>query len=600
MKTPNLSDKNHMKGIAVSKGVAVGKAYLFDHSKLSILKQTLEEHEVENEIERFRNAIAKTKLQMADIKNRAEKIADKYAVILDTYTLLLDDDILVNDTIKNIRANRTNAEWALNQTLETFLNLFDNINDDYLKGKKDDLDLLVQAILRNLVGHSQETLSDIQEPVILVTHSLSPSDTLSMPRKFIKGLATETGGKTSHVGIFAAALGIPAVTGIKELTSQINSGDKIIVDGIDGEVIIHPTDENTDHFLTKQENYRRYEERLLANIHQSAETLDGHQIHLLANIESNQEAKTLYKFGAEGVGLYRTEFLYMSASSLPNEKELYENFKFVAQEMVDKPLVIRTLDIGMDKQLSGTQTNNEDNPALGLRGIRLSLAEPDLFFSQLKGILRASFYGDVKILYPMISSVTEIIQANELLQKAKDTLKKEQIPFNEHIKIGAMIETPAAAICIDHILDHVDFISIGSNDLIQYLLAIDRVNENVAHLYQPFHPSVIRSLKQIFNAANKVGKKISICGELGGDPMATMLLMGLGKIDNLSMEPHSIPKVKKIIRLIRLEEARQLANHVLNLKSVEEVSSFIANEMRARFPDDFDRDLSFQERLKPA
>ena len=214
--------------------------------------------------------------------------------------------------------------------------------------------------------------------------------------------------------------------------------------------------------------------------------------------------------------------------------------------------------------------------------------------------IRDSFYGDVKILYPMISSVTEIIQANELLQKAKNTLKKEQIPFNEHIKIGAMIETPAAAICIDHILDHVDFISIGSNDLIQYLLAIDRVNENVAHLYQPFHPSVIRSLKQIFNAANKVGKKISICGELGGDPMATMLLMGLGKIDHLSMEPHSIPKVKKIIRLIRLEEARQLADHLLNLKSVEEVSRFIANEMRARFPDDFDRDLSFQEKLKPA
>ena len=229
-----------MKGIAVSKGVAVGKAYLLDRSKLCIIKQTLEENEVEKEIERFRDAIAKTKLQMADIKNRAEKIADKYAVILDTYTLLLDDEILVNDTIEKIRSLRTNAEWTLNQTLETFLNLFENTNDDYLKGKKDDLDLLVQAILRNLTGHSQETLSDIQEPVILITHSLSPSDTLSMPRKFIKGLATETGGKTSHVGIFAAALGIPAVTGIKDLTSQINSGEEIIVDGIDGEVIIHP------------------------------------------------------------------------------------------------------------------------------------------------------------------------------------------------------------------------------------------------------------------------------------------------------------------------------------------------------------------------
>ena len=598
-KTPNLFDDNLMKGIAVSKGVAIGKAYLLDRSKFCILKQTLEEHEVEKEIDRFRDAIEKTKVQMSDIKKRAEKIADKYAVILDTYTLLLDDDILVNETIENIRTHQTNAEWTLNQTLQNFLNLFDNINDDYLKGKKDDLDLLVQAILRNLIGHSQEALSDIQEPVIIVTHSLSPSDTLSMPRNFIKGLATETGGKTSHVGIFAAALGIPAVTGIKNLTSQINSGDNVVVDGIDGEVITHPNDEKNEYYLKKQENYRRYEERLLANIHQSADTLDGHHIHLLANIESSQEVKTLRNYGSEGVGLYRTEFLYMSSSNLPSEKELYENFKAVAQEMDDNPVVIRTLDIGMDKQLAGIQTNDEDNPALGLRGIRLSLANPELFISQLKGILRASFYGNVKVLYPMVSSVTEIIQANKLLQEAKILLKEDQIPFNDNIEIGAMIETPAAAICIDQILEHIDFVSIGTNDLVQYTLAVDRVNENVAHLYQPFHPSVIRSLKQIFVAANKAGKKVSICGELGGDPMATMLLLGLGKLDDLSMEPHSIPKVKKIIRLIRLDEARQMADHVLSLNSVEEISRFIAKEMRTRFPDDFDRDLSFQKKIKP-
>ena len=588
-----------MKGIAVSKGVAIGKAYLLDRSKFCILKQKLDENDVEKEVERFREAIEKTKLQMKDIKNRAEKIADKYAVILDTYTLLLEDEILVNDTINNIRKHGNNAEWTLNQTLQNFLNLFDNINDDYLKGKKDDLDLLVQAILRNLMGHSHETLSDIQEPVIIVTHSISPSDTLAMPKNFIKGLVTETGGKTSHVGIFAAALGIPAVTGIKNLTSKINSGEKIIVDGIEGEIIIHPNDEKNQYFLKKQENYRRYEERLLENIHQPAETLDGHQIHLLANIESNQEVSSLNKFGAEGVGLYRTEFLYLSANNLPGERELYKIFKEVTQAMDEKPLVIRTLDIGMDKQLAGIKKVDEDNPALGLRGIRLSLANPESFLSQLKGILRASSYGNVKILYPMISNVSEIIQANELLKKAKVSLKEKQIPFDENIKVGAMIETPAAAICIDHILEEVDFISIGTNDLIQYLLAIDRINENVAHLYHAFHPSVLRSLKQIILAANKINKEVSICGELGGDPMASMLLLGLGKLSDLSMEPHSIPKVKKIIRLIRLEEARQMADHVLNLSSVEEISRFIATEMRTRFPEDFDRDLSFQEKLKP-
>ncbi|MAX16762.1 MAG: phosphoenolpyruvate--protein phosphotransferase, partial [Nitrospina sp.] len=500
-----------MKGISVSKGVAIGKAYRLDSTNFCVIKHRILEADIEKEVVRFCQAIEKTKLQMAEIKKRAEKIADKYAVILDTYSLLLDDDILINDTIEIIKKHKTNAEWSLTQTLNNFLKHFNNINDDYLKGKKDDLDLLVQTILKNLVGHSQETISDISEPVIIATYSLSPSDTIMMPKNFVKGLVTETGGKTSHVGIFAAALGIPAITGVKEVTSKIKSGDQIIVDGIDGEVIISPSNKTIQQYENKQANYRIYEENLLTNIHQQAETLDGYQVKLLANIESNHEIKTLHKFGVEGVGLYRTEFLYMAAASLPRERELYENFKQVVQEMGNQPVVIRTLDIGMDKQLlSDSKNNEEDNPALGLRGIRLSLAKPQLLTDQLKGILRASSYGNVKILYPMISSATEIIQANKILEDAKNQLCKEQIPFNEKIEVGAMIETPAAAICIDHILNEVDYISIGTNDLIQYLLAVDRVNDSVAHLYQPFHPSVLRSLKNIMRSAENTDKKVSI------------------------------------------------------------------------------------------
>jgi phosphoenolpyruvate-protein phosphotransferase (PTS system enzyme I) len=589
-----------MKGIAVSKGVAIGKAYLLDSTKFCIIKHQVSEPEAEKEVERFHQAIEKTKLQMMEIKKRAEKIADKYAIILDTYSLLLDDDILVNETIEKIRTHKINAEWALTETLNNFLKLFDNINDDYLKGKKDDLDLLVQTILKNLIGHSQESLANIHEPVIIATHSLSPSDTIMMPNNFVKGLITETGGKTSHVGIFAAALGIPAITGIKALTTQINSGDQIIVDGIDGEVIINPSSETIKQYINKQENYRKYEERLLTNIKQQAETLDGHQIKLLANIESNKEVKTLHKYGVEGVGLYRTEFLYLAATTLPGERELYEDFKQVVQAMDNRPVVIRTLDIGMDKQFGDVRNDDEVNPALGLRGIRFSLAKPQLMVDQLKGILRASFYGNVKILYPMISSVSEIIQANKMLEDAKKNLRQEQIPFNEEIEVGAMIETPAAAICIDHILKEVCFVSIGTNDLIQYLLAVDRVNQSVAHLYQPFHPSVLRSLKNIMKSAENAGKKVSICGELGGDPMATMLLLGLGKFDDLSMEPHSVPKVKKIIRNIRLEEASQLADDVLQMSCPHEITSFITNTMRSRFPEDFDRNLSFEEKSKPA
>jgi len=588
-----------MKGISVSKGVAIGKAYRLDATKFCIIKYHILEADVEKEVARFHQAIEKTKLQMFEIKKSAEKVADKYAVILDTYSLLLDDDILINDTIENIRKHKTNAEWSLSETLNNFLKLFDNINDNYLKGKKDDLDLLVQTILKNLVGHAQETMSDIHEPVIIATHSLSPSDTIMMPKNFVKGLITETGGKTSHVGIFAAALGIPAITGVKEVTSKINSGDQIIVDGIDGEVIISPSSKTIQQYKNKQANYRKYEESLLSNINQQAESLDGYQVNLLANIESNHEIKNLHKFGAEGVGLYRTEFLYLAAASLPREKDLYENFKQVVQEMGKQPVVIRTLDIGMDKQLDDGKTNEEDNPALGLRGIRLSLAKPQLLADQLKAILKASLHGNVKILYPMISSTTEIIKANKILEQVKDELYIEKISFNEKIEVGAMIETPAAAICIDHIINEVDYISIGTNDLIQYLLAVDRVNDNVAHLYQPFHPSVLRSLKNIMHSAEKTGKKVSICGELGGDPMATMLLLGLGKIDALSMEPHSIPKVKKIIRTIRIQEAQKLADDVLKMSCPNEISTFIINEMRARFPEDFDRSLSFEKKINP-
>lgn len=588
------------KGIPLSKGVAIGKAHILDRSKFCIIKRKLDPEEVEPEIKRFRHAIEMAKLQMQEIKKHASKVADKYAVILDTYTLLLEDDVLVSDTIENIKNNHLNAEWALTETLQKFTRLFNNINDEYLKGKKDDLDLVVHGILRNLIGHGQETLSDIQEPVVIVSHALSPSDTIVMPKNLVLGMATEVGGKTSHVAIFASALGIPLVGGIKGLTSQVNSGDQIIIDGIEGEVIVNPSAEQLGHYQEKQDNYRLYEQNLLEHIDEPTETLDGCHIKLLANIESPHEVKSLKKFGAEGIGLYRTEFLYLMAQNLPAENDLYETFKKVAQGMGPLPVVIRTLDIGMDKHLPDFNSEPEANPALGLRGIRMSLSHPRLFVSQLKAILRASLYGEIKILYPMISSVEEIIEANELLDNAKNDLRKKQIPFNEDIQVGAMIETPAAAICIDHILKEVDFISIGTNDLIQYLLAVDRTNETVAQLYQPLHPSVLKTLKDILSSAQRAGKPVSICGELGGDPLATIILLGLGKLSELSMEPHSIPKVKKVIRRISMEEARQMAGHVLGLATTDEINHYVTSEMQSRFPSDFARGRTFEEKLVPA
>ncbi len=583
-------------GIPVSSGVAIGKAYLLDRSKVCVIKRNIPEDKIEGEIKRLRDAIAMSKAQMRDIKQRAGSIADKYAIILDTYTLLLEDDILVNETIEIIRREKSNAEWALTITLEKFTRLFDNINDDYLKGKQDDLNLVVHGVIKNLIGHYQESLADIDEPVIIISHELSPSDTIMMSKSYILGMATEVGGKTSHVGIFASALGIPAVVGIGPLTQHINSGDTVIIDGIQGDVLVNPSKRQLNHYKKKQTNYQRYEKNLLKDIGLTSETLDGEKVQLLANIESLHEAKSIRKYGGEGIGLYRTEFLYLAANSLPTESDLHSNFKRVVQAIEPYPVTIRTLDIGADKQLSKINDLPEDNPALGLRGIRLSLAQPGLFLTQLRAILRASLFGKVKILFPMVSGVEEVVEANRYLEQAKQELKKEQIPFNEEIAVGAMIEVPSAATLVELIMEEVDYISIGTNDLIQYLLAVDRINENVASLYQPFHPSVLKTLKDIFSKAEAMNKPVSICGELGGDPMATFLLLGLGKIHELSMEPHSIPKVKKILRKVSLKEAEKIADHALSLKTAEDVNKYITTEMRNRFPSDFDRALDFGEK----
>ncbi len=576
-----------LKGIPVSKGISIGEAHILDRSKLCVLKQNIDTNIVEKEIVRFRSAVEQTKAQMRESKKKASMIADKYSIILDTYTLLLEDDVLVKDTVEKIRMEKVNAEWAITEILNKSLLMFDNINDSYLKGKKDDLELVVHGVIRNLLGYSQNALADIQKPVILITHTLSPSDIIIIPRQNVLGLATEAGGKTSHVGIFASALGIPSVVGIKGLTAKINTGDQVIVDGTNGHIIKNPSKESLKHYKVKQVEHKKYEEKLLVNIEKPAITSDNFRVKILANIESTHEIKVLKKYGAEGIGLYRTEFLYLSNQNSPSESDLYSNFKHAVQEIAPHSIVIRTLDVGMDKQLAFLGGNDEDNPALGLRGIRMSLANPDHFINQIRAILRASLYGNVKIMYPMISDAQEIIQANSLLEEVKDEMKSKKVPFNENIQIGAMIETPSAALCSDQILKEVDFISIGTNDLIQYMLAVDRMNEQVAHLYQPYNPAILKILKQVFDNAKRVDKDVSICGELGGDPLATLFLLGLGNLDSLSMDPHSIPHVKKIICQSSMNDAKGFSDQLLKMNSTVEIHCFLNDEMRKRYPLDF-------------
>jgi phosphotransferase system enzyme I (PtsI) len=584
-------------GIPVSHGISFGKAYLLDRSKVCVIKERLEPEKVEQEIERFVEAINTSKNQLLEIKNRAAKNDNKFGIILDTYLLLLEDEILVTDTIKNIRSNFINAEYAINLTLQKFTVLFEGMNDDYMKGKKDDLELVVQRILRNLLGHDQESLEEINGPVTLIAHDLSPSDMLAINKEFIRGIVTESGGLTSHVGIIAAALGIPAVVGAKNITSAVDSGAQIIVDAIEGNVIVNPSEEAKLSYETKKENYENYQKQLLENIQLPSVTTDGHIVQLMANIEGDHNLKIIKEFGGEGIGLYRTEFIYIGRKSLPSEQNLFENFKKVAEDSKPHPVVIRTLDVGGDKVLSFLDVEEEENPALGLRGIRMSLNFPEIFKTQLRSILRASVHGNLQILYPMVSSIGELHEANQILEDIKLDLKEEHIDFDSDIEVGAMIETPSSAICIKEILDIVDFVSVGTNDLIQYVLAVDRTNETVAHLYEAFHPAIIKTLKSIFDAANKANKKVSICGEMGGDPVATLLLLGLGNINQLSMDPHSIPKIKKIIRSIDMTEARKLADNVLGMSSSQEINRYINEEMKKRFPEDFNRNLNYQEKL---
>ncbi len=584
-------------GISVSDGISFGKAYLLDRSKVGVIKERLEPENVEKEIKRFIEAIETSKNQLLDIKNRASKNDNKFGIILDTYLLLLEDEVLVTDTVKNIRSNFVNAEYAINLTLQKFKVLFEGMNDDYMKGKKDDLELVVQRILRNLLGHDQESLEEINGPVTLIAHELSPSDMLAINKEFIKGIVTESGGLTSHVGIIASALGIPAIVGAKNIASAVNTGSQIIVDAIAGNVIVNPSEEEKVSYETKKENYEKYQKQLLENIKLPSITTDGHTVQLMANIEGDHNLKMVKDFGGEGIGLYRTEFIYIGRKNLPSEQSLFENFKKVAEDSNPHPVVVRTLDVGGDKALSFLDVQEELNPALGLRGIRMSLNFPEIFKTQLRSILRASVYGNLQILYPMVSSIEELHDANQILEDIKLDLKEEHIDFNMDIEVGAMIETPSSAVCVEEILNVVDFISVGTNDLIQYLLAVDRTNETVAHLYEAFHPAIIKTLKFIFDAANKANKKVSICGEMGGDPKATLLLLGLGNINQLSMDPHSIPKIKKIIRAVDMNEARRLADNVLEMCSSKEISRYIDEEMKNRFPEDFNRNLNYQEKL---
>ncbi len=551
------------KGIAASSGIAIGRLFLLEEDDFVIQKRVVVDEKFE--ISRFRSALNKTKQEMIQTKKRAlQRLGKKHARLFDAYLLILDDTMLRQDTIEMIAKEKISAEYALHQVMEKVLLFFEEIDDEYFKERGQDIYNVGRKVLRYLLGREKKVLSQLESQVIVVSHNLTPSDTIAMREEKVIGFATDIGGKTSHVAIMAHSLEIPAVVGLKDITKNVKNDDMIIVDGNQGIVILNPDTVTIQNYYREQQILLAEEKDLEKLKDLPAVTLDGHKINLIANIEVPEEIKSVLFHGASGIGLYRTEYLYMNRKDFPTEEEQYESYKAVAKNMLPYSVTIRTLDLGGDKVTQQFKLAPERNPFLGLRAIRLCLKYPDIFKTQLRAILRASTEGKLKIMYQMISGIEELRRANMILEEVKKDLREKRIDFDNEIEVGVMIEVPSAALVVDVLVQESDFLSIGTNDLIQYSLAVDRVNENVTNLYNPLHLSILRLLKRIVHAGEKAGKCVAMCGEMVADPSATMILLGLG-LREFSMSAISIPKIKRIIRSIKIEETKQLANEVMAL-----------------------------------
>lgn len=572
-----------LEGIGISPGIVIGRVWLVDRKKAKIVKNKIARRDVAREIGRFEEALEKSKKQLLDVKRKVFGDERKdHLYIIDAHLMMLEDNMLIDDTIRNIRMERVNAEWAVSMVVDELKKIFDNIDDYYLRERSGDISYVGDSILRNLAGEEQERFASIEEKAIVVAHDLSPADTVGMDKDKIIGFATDIGGKTSHTAIVARALEIPAVSGLENITDVVETGDHVIVDGVAGRVIVNPGKRIFREYLDKQQRYHYIEREVLKYSELPAETLDGKRIHVAGNIEIVEEIPALISHGGEGIGLYRTEFLFMKRNDLPTEDDHFQLYKEVLEKVAPHPVTIRTLDIGMDKCASFIDHPVELNPAMGLRSIRFCLKEKGIFKTQLRAILRASAFGRVLIMFPMISGVDEVRAAKKVLEEAKKELVREGVMFDKRIEVGIMIEVPSAALIADLLAKEVDFFSIGTNDLIQYSLAIDRVNEHVAYLYEPLHPAILRIIKQVVDAACAANIKVSMCGEMAGDPLHSLILLGMG-FEELSMNAFSIPRVKKVIRNITLDDARQIARNVLDFSTPAEIRVYLEREVKKRF-----------------
>ena len=576
-----------LRGISASPGIAIGRALPVARHPVSVAYRRLQNgQDVEEEVRRFKAAVEATKMTLSAARDDLAGQMGQYSYIFDAHLLILKDKMIAEQSLKLIRQQKVNAEWALSQAVSEALTAFSKIKDPYIRSRFDDVEYVADQLLRHLSGRPADPLSHIREKVIVVAHDLSPAETTQMDLDWIMGFGIDMGGPTSHTAIVAQAKQIPAVVGLERISQEVRSGDFLILDGSEGVVVINPEEETLHNYRYKQEAYRLYTQEILAQAHLPAKTIDGRQVEVAANIELAEEVGMALNYGAESVGLYRTEFFYLTQKTLPTPEELFENFKTVAQRLNGRPVTIRTLDIGGDKFASPLNLSPQINPAMGLRAIRFCLKEQGIFRDQLRAILRASAFGQVKVMFPLISGVQELLQAKEILAEVRQELDRRGEAYDRQMEVGIMVEVPSAVAVADLLAPHVDFFSIGTNDLIQYALAIDRVNEHVAHLYQPLHPAVLRMIRQVVQAGHAAGIPVAMCGEMAGDQKAVPLLLGLG-LDQLSTNALAIPRVKQMVRLTNQKKWEELAQRSLTFPTAAEVGGFMSRELDRSFPEVF-------------
>jgi phosphotransferase system enzyme I (PtsI) len=577
-----------MKGIGVSPGIVIGKAYLFDRLDAQVPFYKLSDPGlVTGEIRRFRKALRESEKQLLELKNRLGDLGGgmEPLYIIDVHIMIMRDRKFIDLTLQNIREMGVNAEWAVRMTVDKYREIFDRMEDDYLRGRISDIQYAGQRILANLAGKERAAI-DLGEGIVIIAADLSPADTAQLKIDKVLGFATDIGGKTSHTAIIARSIAIPAVVGLVNISRTVRTNDDIIIDGSAGVAIVHPDPEIRKRYEEKKRLYEKAQDDLLDYAALPAVTKDNYSVEIGGNIEFIEEIPSAIAHGADGIGLYRTEFIYINRERLPDEEDHLANYRSVVGVKGLSWATIRTFDLGGDKFFPDKKPSRELNPQLGLRAIRFCLKEVELFKVQLRAILRASVQGKLRIMFPMISGIEEIREAKRIFTDVKNELLAKGTELGTDIEIGVMIEVPSAVIVAEELAKEVDFFSIGTNDLIQYVLAIDRINERVTYLYEPLHPAVLRLIKQVVDVGHKEGIRVAMCGEMAGEPAYTMILLGLG-LDELSMNPLAIPRVKKIIRGATLKESKALLNKVMTFSSTAEIRTFVEATMRKRFPEEF-------------